>query len=334
MTSPFPPLSVLDLVTVREGASVADAFKITVETAQVAERAGYKRYWVAEHHGMDGIAGGATSVVLAHIGNATSTIRIGAGGIMLPNHNPYVIAEQFGTLAALFPGRVDLGLGRAPGADGRLANALRKDLMGAAERFPQDVVELRARFEGQAVGGVVSPQAAGADVQMWILGSSLFGAQLAAMLGLPYAFASHFAPAMLDEAARVYRERFEPSEMLAQPHFMAAINVLAAQSDEEAAYLASSTDQSFVALRTGTPGRLKPPVRHYRESLPASARAMLEQVRSVSAVGTPDKVRAEIAAFVERTQADELIVSCATYDPAMQQRSLEWTMEAIAAGIA
>jgi len=329
MTSPIPPLSVLDLVTVREGASVADALKTTVETAQAAERAGYRRYWVAEHHGMDGIAGGATSVVLAHIGNATRTIRIGAGGIMLPNHNPYVIAEQFGTLAALFPGRVDLGLGRAPGADGRLANALRKDLMGAAERFPQDVVELRARFEGQAVGGVASPQAAGADVAMWILGSSLFGAQLAAMLGLPYAFASHFAPAMLDEAARMYRERFQPSATLDTPHFMAAINVLAAQSEEEAAYLASSTDQSFVALRTGTPGRLKPPVRGYRESLPASARAMLEQVRSVSAVGTPDMVREQIAAFAQRTQADELIVSCATYDPAMQQRSLEWTMGAI-----
>ena len=328
-TGPFPPLSVLDLVTVREGASVSDALQTSVETAQVAERAGYKRYWVAEHHGMDGIAGGATSVVLAHIGNATSTIRIGAGGIMLPNHNPYVIAEQFGTLAALFPGRVDLGLGRAPGADGRLANALRKDLMGAAERFPQDVVELRARFAGQAVGGVASPQAEGAEVEMWILGSSLFGAQLAAMLGLPYAFASHFAPAMLDEAARVYRERFQPSPSLAKPHFMAAINVLAAESAEEAAYLASSTDQSFVALRTGSPGRLKPPVRGYRASQPASARATLEQVRSVSAVGTPDMVREQIAAFAQRTQADELIVSCATYDPAMQQRSLEWTMAAL-----
>jgi luciferase family oxidoreductase group 1 len=169
------PLSVLDLVTVREGGTVAQALEITIETARVAERAGYKRYWVAEHHGMEGIAGGATSVVLAALGNATSTIRIGAGGIMLPNHTPYVIAEQFGTLAALFPGRVDLGLGRAAGADGRLAHALRKDIVGAADRFPQDVVELRARFAGQAVGGVASPQASGADVEMWILGSSLFG---------------------------------------------------------------------------------------------------------------------------------------------------------------
>lgn len=324
------PLSVLDLVTVREGGTVAEALSVTVETARVAERTGYKRYWVAEHHGMEGIAGGAASVVLAHLGNATSTIRIGAGGIMLPNHTPYVIAEQFGTLAALFPGRVDLGLGRAAGADGRLAYALRKDLMAAAERFPQDVVELRARFAGSAADGVPAPQAAGADVEMWILGSSLFGAQLAAVLGLPYAFASHFAPAMLGEAARLYRERFQPSETLDRPHFMAAINVLAADTDEEARYLATSMDQSFVALRAGMPGKLKAPVRDYRESLPQSARSMLEQVRSVSAVGTPQNVRREIEAFAERTRADELIVGVATFDPAAQQRSLQLTMDALA----
>ncbi|SFF90596.1 luciferase family oxidoreductase, group 1 [Novosphingobium sp. CF614] len=323
------PLSVLDLVAVREGGTVAQALAISAETARVAERAGYKRYWVAEHHGMEGIAGGATSVVLAHIGNATSTIRVGAGGIMLPNHTPYVIAEQFGTLAALFPGRVDLGLGRAAGADGRLAQALRKDLVAAAERFPNDVVELRARFAGQAAGGVAAPQAAGADVEMWILGSSLYGAQLAAVLGLPYAFASHFAPALLDEAARLYRERFQPSETLDRPRFMAAINVLAADSDEDAIYLSSSTDQGFVALRGGNPVRLQPPLRSYRESLPAAARAMLEQVRAVSAVGTPQRVRQEIEAFAARTRADELIVAVATFDPAAQQRSLELTMEAL-----
>ena len=323
------PLSVLDLVTVREGGTVAQALGITVETARAAERAGYKRYWVAEHHGMEGIAGGATSVVLAHLGTATSTIRIGAGGIMLPNHTPYVIAEQFGTLAALFPGRVDLGLGRAAGADGRLALALRKDIVGAAERFPQDVVELRARFVGQAVGGVASPQASGAEVEMWILGSSLFGAQLAAMLGLPYAFASHFAPGLLEEAARIYRERFQPSETLDRPYFMAAINLLAADTDEEARYLATSVDQSFVALRTGTPIKLPPPVRGYRESLPAARRAMLEQVRSVSAIGSPATVRQEVEVFVARTGADELIVSMATFDPAAQQRSLALTMDAL-----
>ena len=323
------PLSVLDLVTVREGGTVAQALGITVETARAAERAGYKRYWVAEHHGMEGIAGGATSVVLAHLGTATSTIRIGAGGIMLPNHTPYVIAEQFGTLAALFPGRVDLGLGRAAGADGRLALALRKDIVGAAERFPQDVVELRARFAGQAVGGVASPQASGAEVEMWILGSSLFGAQLAAMLGLPYAFASHFAPGLLEEAAQIYRERFQPSETLDRPYFMAAINLLAADTDEEARYLATSVDQSFVALRTGTPIKLPPPVRGYRESLPAARRAMLEQVRSVSAIGSPATVRQEVEVFVARTGADELIVSMATFDPAAQQRSLALTMDAL-----
>lgn len=323
------PLSVLDLVPVREGGTVSEALAISARTAGAAEKAGYKRFWVAEHHGMDGIAGGATSVVLAHIGAATESIRIGAGGIMLPNHTPYVIAEQFGTLAALFPGRVDLGLGRAAGADGRLANALRKDIVGASQHFPQDVAELQARFAGQAVGGVSSPQAVGADVEMWILGSSTFGAQLAAMLGLPYAFASHFAPAMLDEAARIYRERFQPGKVLDKPHFMAAINVFAADTDEEAHYLASSTDQSFVALRTGTPGKMPPPIRDYRESLPGSARAMLAQVRSVSAIGTPAKVRDEILAFRERTQADELIVSGAMFDPDAQVRSLELAMGAM-----
>ncbi|WP_395395817.1 LLM class flavin-dependent oxidoreductase [Novosphingobium sp. BL-8A] len=325
------PLSVLDLVPVRQGGTVSEALAITARTAQAAEKAGYKRFWVAEHHGMDGIAGGATSVVLAHIGAATSTIRIGAGGIMLPNHNPYVIAEQFGTLAALFPGRVDLGLGRAAGADGRLANALRKDIVGAAEHFPQDVVELQARFAGHAVGGVSAPQAEGADVEMWVLGSSLFGAHLAATLGMPYAFASHFAPAMLNQAAQIYRERFQPGKFLDKPHFMAAINVVTADTDEEARYLGSSIDQSFVALRTGTPGRLPPPIRDYRDSLPGAARAMLEEVRSVSAIGTPARVRDEILAFQQRTQADELIVSGAIFDPDAQVRSLELAMSAVEA---
>jgi luciferase family oxidoreductase group 1 len=323
------PLSVLDLVPVREGGSVAEALSDTAKAAQVAEKAGYTRYWVAEHHGMEGIAGGATSVVLAHIGDATSTIRIGAGGIMLPNHNPYVIAEQFGTLDALFPGRVDLGVGRAPGADGRLAYALRKDIRQASESFPQDVLELRARFAGDPSVGVSAPQAAGAKVDIWILGSSLFGAQLAAMLGLPYAFASHFAPAQLDQAAKIYRERFTPSETLDKPHFMAAINVMTAETDEEAWYLASTNDQSFVALRTGTPGRSKPPIRGYRDTLPPQSLAMLDQMRSVSAIGSPETVRAGIEAFVARTQADELIISGSTYEPEMMRRSLELTMDAL-----
>jgi luciferase family oxidoreductase group 1 len=323
------PLSVLDLVPVREGGSVAEALSDTAKAAQVAEKAGYNRYWVAEHHGMEGIAGGATSVVLAHIGNATSTIRIGAGGIMLPNHTPYVIAEQFGTLDALFPGRVDLGVGRAPGADGRLAYALRKDIRQASEGFPQDVLELRARFAGDSSVGVSAPQAAGAKVDIWILGSSLFGAQLAAMLGLPYAFASHFAPAQLDQAAKIYRERFTPSETLDKPYFMAAINVMTAQTDEEAWYLASTNDQSFVALRTGTPGKSKPPIRGYRDTLPPQSMAMLDQMRSVSAIGSPETVRAGIEAFVARTQADELIISGSTYEPEMMRRSLDLTMQAM-----
>jgi luciferase family oxidoreductase group 1 len=256
-------------------------------------------------------------------------MRVGAGGIMLPNHSPLVIAEQFGTLDALFPGRIDLGVGRAPGTDQRTLRALRRDPM-AADTFPQDVLELQALLApvqpDQAIRAVPG---AGSNVPIWILGSSLFGAQLAAMLGLPYAFASHFAPAALDDAARVYRERFEPSETLAKPHFMAAINVVAADTDEEAVYLSSSTDQSFVALRSGNPGRLKPPVRDYRAGLPGAARAMLEQVRSVSAVGSPATVRQGIEDFVARTQADELIVSIATYDPEAQIRSLELTMDAM-----
>jgi luciferase family oxidoreductase group 1 len=248
---------------------------------------------------------------------------------MLPNHNPYVIAEQFGTLDALFPGRIDLGLGRAPGADGRLAYALRKDIHKASEAFPQDVVELRARFAGDASVGVAAPQAAGAKVEMWILGSSLFGAQLAAMLGMPYAFASHFAPAALDQAAAVYRERFQPSEQLDRPHFMAAINVMAAETDEEAWYLASTNDQSFVALRTGTPGRSKPPIRGYRDTLAPQSLAMLDQMRSVSAIGSPETVRRQLEAFAQRTGADELIVSGSTYDPEAMRRSLELTMETL-----
>jgi len=325
----LPPLSVLDLVPVREGHTVGDALSESALAAQAAERAGYARYWVAEHHGMEGIAGGAVSVVLAHLGHATSTIRIGAGGIMLPNHNPYVIAEQFGTLAALFPGRIDLGLGRAAGADQRLAQALRKDIHAAAGNFPQDVVELQARFAGQSVTGVLAPQAAGADAQIWILGSSLYGAQLAAMLGLPYAFASHFAPAMLDQAARIYRERFEPSEALDRPHFMAGINVIAAETDEEAQFLATSGEQSLVALRTGTPGKLKPPVKGYRDTLGPHEIATIEQMRSVNAIGSPETVRAAITAFAGRTQADELIVASAIYDPAAHRRSLELTMAAM-----
>jgi luciferase family oxidoreductase group 1 len=323
------PLSVLDLVPIREGGTLAEALEEAGKLAATAERAGYKRFWVAEHHATAGVAGGAASVVLAHIGHSTSTIRIGAGGIMLPNHNPFVIAEQFGTLDGLFPGRVDLGLGRAPGAAGIVAQALRKNLHQAAEYFPQDVVELRALLTGDLELPIVATPGLGAQVELWMLGSSLFGAQLAARLGMPYAFASHFAPDHLDAALAAYRSQFRPSAYLDQPHAMAAMTVIAADSDEEAELLASSQDQAFVRLRSGDPGQLPPPVPGYRATLPESPRAMLDHLGQARAVGSPTTVRERIARFVERTQADELIVSGATYDPAARRRSLELTMKAV-----
>ena len=325
------PLSVLDLVPIREGGTLSEALGDSARLAQVAERAGYKRFWVAEHHATPGIAGGATSVVLAHIGHATSTIRIGAGGIMLPNHNPFVIAEQFGTLDGLFPGRVDLGLGRAPGAAGIVAQALRKNLHQAAEYFPQDVVELRALLTGDVDLPIVATPGLGAQVELWMLGSSLFGAQLAARLGLPYAFASHFAPDHLDAALETYRAQFRPSATLERPHAMAAMTVIAADSDEEAQLLATSQDQSFVRLRSGDPGKLPPPLPRFRESLPEGARAMLEHLGQVRAVGSPATVADRIGRFLERTRADELIVSGATFDPAARCRSLELTRQAVGA---
>ena len=328
MTDTSVNLAVLDLVPVREGGTVSEAFAETAAIARTADELGYTRFWVAEHHGMEGIAGAAVSVVLAHVGHATSRIRIGAGGIMLPNHNPMVIAEQFGALDALFPGRIDLGLGRAPGADQRVMRALHKDINQAAEAFPSDVVELQLHFAGDPRLPMQATPGLGANPEMWILGSSLFGAQLAGMLGLPYAFASHFAPDHLDAALKLYRERFEPSARLSQPYVMAAINVIAADTDEEAVLLASSMDQSFVRLRSGSPGKLPPPVPGYRESLSPAERAMLDHIRQVSAVGSVETVRAGLAAFQARTGADELIVAGATFDPAKRHRSLALTMEA------
>ena len=325
-----PALSVLDLVPIREGGTLPQAYDAAVELAQAAEAHGYKRFWVAEHHAMEGIAGGATSVVLAHIGNATSTIRIGSGGIMLPNHTPFQIAEQFGTLDALFPGRVDLGLGRAPGAGPELQRALRKDLHHAAEAFPQDVVELRALMTGDIDLPIRATPGLGSSVEFWMLGSSLFGSQLAAKLGMPYAFAAHFAPDHLDAALELYRRDFQPSEALDRPHVMVAMNIFAAESEEEAQLLASSQQQSFVRLRSGNPGQLPPPVAGYTESLPAPARAMLEHLGQAAAVGTPQMVHDKIKEFVARTNADEIIASGATYDPDARIRSLELTMDALA----
>ncbi len=319
--------SVLDLVPVREGGSVGDALTAATDLAKAAEAAGCKRFWVAEHHAMEGIAGGATSVVLAHIGNATSTIRIGSGGIMLPNHTPFQIAEQFGTLDALFPGRIDLGLGRAPGAGPELQRALRKDLHRAAEMFPQDVVELMALMKGE--GAIHPTPGRGAEPEFWMLGSSLFGAQLAAKLGLPYAFASHFAPDHLDAALELYRRDFQPSEACEKPHVMAAMNLFVAASEEDAEYLASSQLQAFVALRTGRPGKLPPPVKNFRESLPAQAQAMLAHIGQASAIGTPAIVRDTVEGFVARTGADEIVFGGSTYDPAARIRSLELAMDAL-----
>jgi len=326
-------LSVLDFVSIAEGGTASDALAASARLAAHAEAEGYHRFWLAEHHAMPGIASSAVSVCLAHIGHATSTIRIGSGGIMLPNHNPFVIAEQFGTLEALFPGRIDLGLGRAPGADGRIARMLRKDLHGAAENFPQDVVELQAIFAGDERLPLQATPGAGANIDIWLLGSSLFGAQLAARLGLPYAFAAHFAPTQLDDALRVYREFFQPSEQYEKPHVMVGTNAFAADTTEEAYLLASSGDQSIVALRTGTPGKLPPPVPGYRDSLPPQAAAMLQSMRSVSAIGTREEVGEQLAALVRRTGADELILAGNCFDPAARERSLSLTMEAMKAAL-
>ena len=322
-------LSVLDLVPVREGGTVAQAMQAAADLAKAAERFGYKRFWVAEHHAMEGIAGGATSVVLAHIGNATSTIRIGSGGIMLPNHTPFQIAEQFGTLDALFPGRIDLGLGRAPGAGPELQRALRKNLHQAAEMFPQDVLELRALITGDVDLPISATPGRGAQIEFWMLGSSLFGAQLAARLGMPYAFAAHFAPDHLDTALALYRRDFEPSEALDKPHVMVAMNIFAAETDAAAELLATSQQQSFVRLRSGNPGKLPPPIEGFRDTLPAPAQAMLDHLGQAAAVGSPASVRAKVKAFIERTGADEIIAAGATYDPEARIRSLELTADAL-----
>ena len=322
--------SLLDLVPVVQGGTVSQALANAADLAAHAEAHGFKRYWMAEHHGMNGIASAATSVVMAHVGHHTSTIRIGAGGIMLPNHAPLQIAEQFGTLDALFPGRIDLGLGRAPGSDQRVAQAIRRTLVSDPNAFPQDVMELQSYFADDGQTGIQATPGAGAKPDLWILGSSLYGAQLAAALGLPYAFASHFAPDALDNAIAIYRRDFRPSAQLAQPHVMAGFNVFAGETDEEGELLASSQQQSFVALRTGNPIQMPPPRAGYRESLGPQGAAILNHVLSCSAVGSRQTVRNQIAAFIERTGVDELMVTSAIYDHEARKRSLTLTAEAMA----
>ena len=315
--------SLLDLVPVVEGSNVAAALANAADLASHAENLGFTRYWVAEHHGMRGIASAATSVVIGHIAAATKTIRVGSGGIMLPNHSPLVIAEQFGTLDALYPGRIDLGLGRAPGSDQRVAAAIRRTLDSDPNAFPRDVMELQSYFADDGQTGIVATPGAGADVQLYILGSSLYGAQVAGALGLPFAFASHFAPDMLDEALHIYRSHFRPSAAREAPYTLAAFNIIAADTDAEAEYLASSMQQSFVSLRTGNPRQMPPPVEGYRASLPPSHAAMLDNVLSASAIGAVDTVKAGVAAFIERTKADEIIVACSVFDHEKRKRSLE-----------
>ncbi len=321
--------SLLDLVPVVEGGTVAGALANAADLARHAESLGFTRYWVAEHHGMTGIASAATAVVIAHVAAATRTIRVGAGGIMLPNHAPLVIAEQFGTLDALFPGRIDLGLGRAPGSDQRVARAMRRTLETDANAFPQDVLELQSYFADDGQTGISATPGAGADVDMWILGSSTFGAQLAAALGLPYAFASHFAPDALDQAIAIYRRDFRPSARLARPHVMAGFNVFGADTDEEAELLASSQQQAFVALRTGNPRQLPPPVAGYRDALPPQGKSILDHVLQCSAVGGPAAIARGIAAFVERTGVDELMLTSSIYDHQARKRSLTIAANAV-----
>jgi luciferase family oxidoreductase group 1 len=325
------PLSVLDLAPVPEGADAGRALRNSLELARSAERLGYRRFWMAEHHSMPGIASAATAVALAFVGAGTSTIRIGAGGVMLPNHAPLVIAEQFGTLESLFPGRIDLGVGRAPGTDRAAAMALRRNLASDENQFPSDVVELIDYFgepgEGRTVRAVPGE---GLHVPVWILGSSLFGAQLAAMLGLPYAFASHFAPAQMMDAIALYRERFQPSRQLDRPYVMLGFNAFAAATGEEAELLVTSVQQAFVNLHTGRPTRLPPPVPGFAETLPLQARALLRKVLSCSAIGDAGTVKEEIEAFVQRTGADELMITSQIYDHEARLRSYEIVAEAIA----
>ena len=323
------PFSILDLSPITEGGSAARALSNTQDLARHGERLGFNRFWVAEHHNMPGIASAATAVVLAHVGAATSRIRIGAGGVMLPNHAPLVIAEQFGTLAALFPGRVDLGLGRAPGTDPVTARALRRTL-ASPDEFPRDVVELMAYLADPLPHqNVRAVPGAGSHVPIWILGSSLFGAQVAAALGLRFSFASHFAPAQLMEAIRIYRERFEPSAELAAPYVMLGVNVVAAASDGEARFLASSQRQAFTSLRQGHPIQLPPPSEEWQKPIdPLAEQTELDRVLNASVVGSPETVRRLLDAFVERTGADELIITSQIFDHAARLESYRLVAEA------
>ncbi|QFU30323.1 LLM class flavin-dependent oxidoreductase [Brevundimonas sp. Bb-A] len=322
------PFSVLDLSPIVEGGDARRAFDETLALAQAADRLGYQRFWLAEHHNMPGIAATATAIVIGHVAAGTERIRVGSGGVMLPNHAPLVVAEQFGTLETLYPGRIDLGLGRAPGTDGATARALRRYFEGA-DHFPRDVVELIQWFEPAAENQPVrAVPGAGLRVPIWLLGSSLFSAQLAGQLGLPYAFASHFAPELLLEALALYRRNFTPSDRLAAPHAMAVLNVFAAETDAEGVRLATSMQQSFARLSTGKPGRLPPPVDDIAAVLTPQ---QIESARSrltYSAVGGPEAVQKQLSDFIALTQVDELMITGMMFDKAARIRSLEIVAEA------
>jgi len=325
----MPAFSVLDLAPVIEGGDTGLALRRSLDLARHAEQWGYRRFWLAEHHGMPGIASAATAVVIGHVAAGTSAIRVGAGGIMLPNHAPLVIAEQFGTLESLFPGRIDLGVGRAPGTDARTSLALRRKLDADVDEFPQDVLELMEYFRPAHPGQpVLAVPGAGLEVPIWILGSSLYGARLAALLGLPYAFASHFAPAELMNAIELYRAQFRPSAQLARPYLMLGVNVIAAESDQEAARLATSLEQAIVNLRSGRPGCLPPPS---NRRWAAGERAILDQVLACSAVGSPATVKRWLNDFIARTGADELIIASQIFDHAARLRSYEIAADALKA---
>ena len=308
-------LSVLDLAPIVEGSDAGRALANSLDLAQHAEEWGYRRFWLAEHHNMQGIASSATAVCIGYVAQGTKTIRVGSGGVMLPNHAPLVIAEQFGTLASLYPGRIDLGLGRAPGTDQQTSFALRRNLQGNVDGFPRDVLELQ-NFLGAAAPGqkVRAVPGEGTKVPLWILGSSLYGAQLAAMLGLPFGFASHFAPAQMEQAIDIYRSRFQASETLSDPYVMLGFNVCAAPSEEEAIYLRSSAIKSFLRMRAGNPTRLPPPEKGFEKTLSESENRMLSEMSKASVVGSSAVVREGIDSFVKRTGADELIITCQIYE--------------------
>lgn len=321
------PLSVLDLSPIVQGGGPGQSLRDSRNLAQAAERLGYARYWMAEHHNMTGIASAATAVALAYVGEGTSTIRLGAGGVMLPNHAPLIIAEQFGTLDALYPGRIDLGVGRAPGTDQVTARALRRNLAGGVDQFPQDVMELMALLDDAQPGQTVrAVPGVGSKVPVWVLGSSLYGAQLAAALGLPYAFASHFAPAMMDQAAEIYRQQFRPSKPGDQPHLMLALNLVAAETDAEAKYLFTSLQQAFVNLHLGRPGPLPPPIEAAEGALAGTVASGSPLSKAV--VGGPETVRAGLERFVAEHRPDEIIVTAQIFDQGKRVRSLEIASQA------